>query len=389
MGRWGRRILWAVAVLGVVAVVVHGAAYLMLDRATWARSIWWRSADTGDIDRFPQRVIRREGPVDALGSCSDPALPDLRVRASGSSRRLTSLLGSTGSEAFVVLSGDCVAWEWYADGTSAATPHTSFSVAKSVDSLLVGAAVARGDIGSVDDPVTRYVPELRRADPRFGRITLAHLMSMTSGLHYVEHGLPWSDDAETYYSPDLRSTARSAKVEEPPGRHWLYDNYNPLLMGLVLERATGMSVPRFAQEVLWGPLGAERDASWSLDSRRSGFAKMESGFNAVARDYARLGLLVAHDGRVGDRQVLPRSWIDRSTSDGSTASSGGDLGPGYAWWWWVDRGAGGHPYAMGNHGQFVYVDRERDVVVVRLGRDYGISDWPVVLRQVAAAAPDG
>lgn len=374
------------AVLVVVTLLVHGAAYLMLDRAAWARAVWWRAADTGDLHRFPQRAIHRAGPVSALGSCPDHRMPDVAVRSEGDRHRLGTLLRATDSEAFVVLTGDCVAWEWYAEGTSAATPHTSFSVAKSVDSLLVGAALARGDIDSVDDPVTRYVPELRRADPRFARITLANLMSMTSGIHYVEHGLPWSDDAVTYYSPDLRATARSARIDEAAGRRWLYANYNPLIMGLVLERATGMSVSRFAEKVLWGPLGAGHGASWSLDSTRSGFEKMESGFNATARDYARLGLLVARDGRVGHRQVLPRSWIARSTSDASTASARGhDLGPGYAWWWWVDRGADDHPYAMGNHGQFVYVDPQHDVVVVRLGRDYGIGDWPAVLRQVAAA----
>ena len=147
----------------------------------------------------------------------------------------------------------------------------------------------------------------------------------------------------------------------------------------MLERATGASVSAYASEHLWRPMGAEADASWSLDSEGSGFEKLESGVNAVPRDYARFGYLVAHEGRVGDRQIVPAEWIEQATARDTSA----DPAEHYQYWWWVDTEREGRFYARGNHGQYVYVDPATDVVVVRLGRGDGDVPWPEVLREVA------
>jgi CubicO group peptidase (beta-lactamase class C family) len=106
---------------------------------------------------------------------------------------------------------------------------------------------------------------------------------MTSGLRYQEGGGPWGDDTATYYAPDLRALALTrTEVVEPPGRRFHHNNFNPLLVGLALERAVGMPVASYLEQRLWRPLGMEADGSWSLDSRSSGFKKMESGLNARA-----------------------------------------------------------------------------------------------------------
>ena len=99
------------------------------------------------------------------------------------------------------------------------------------------------------------------------------------------------------------------EIERAPGREWQYNNYNPLLLGLVLERVTGMSVSDYMARQLWQPLGAAGDASWSLDSVRSGFEKMESGLNATALDYARFGLLFLHGGRWNGERIVSRGWV--------------------------------------------------------------------------------
>lgn len=295
-----------------------------------------------------------------------------------------ALLKQTDTAALLVVQGGAVRHEWYAAGSGPEQLRTSFSTVKSVVATLMGLAIADGLVRSVDDPVTRYVPELLEQDPRYADVTIRHLLTMSSGLRYVERPLPWSDDAQTYYGTDLRATALGSEIIEPPGRSFHYNNYNLLLEGLVLERAVGRPVSEYLSERLWRPMGAEADASWSLDSDRSGFEKMESGLNAVARDYARFGLLYTRGGRADGRQVVPEHWVRQATS-AQAAGGPADL---YAFHWWTRAGRGhllpeGHALAQGNLGQYVYVAPDRDVVIVRLGDDVGVEDWPQRLAQLA------
>lgn len=384
-----RVVVTALVALVLTAGAVYGWAWLMQDRSAVARAIIWLDAGVDDRLRFESRPIAAGGDVLPLETVAPPdgALDEVTL-SDGSRTDLQDLLEETGTTSFIVLRDDQVWMESYPTGSGRDEPVTSFSVAKSILSTVVGLAIDRGDLSSLDDPVTDYVPELLERDERFARITLRHLMTMSSGLRYEEEGLPWSDDAVTYYSPDLRRTALSAEIEEEPGTRWLYNNYNPLLMGLVLERATGRPLPDYVSEVLWGPLGAEADASWSIDSEASGFAKMESGFNALPIDYARFGYLFAHDGRVGNLQVVPEEWVAEATAADTTT----DPAEHYQYWWWVDTDHPGRFLARGNKGQFVYVDPATDVVVVRTGVDFGIDEWPEVLADVvdrvnAAEAP--
>ncbi|MGY1714491.1 serine hydrolase domain-containing protein [Geodermatophilus sp. SYSU D01106] len=381
--RRGRVAAGLVAVL-VGTLALGGGSQLWarasLDSSGIARALVWMDADVDDRLRFPALPVPAGDDVLPLREGSLPGGVLDRVTVPGSGEEdLDALLQRTETTAFVVLRGDEVLLETYGEGQSRESLQTSFSVAKSVLSTLVGLAVERGHIGSLDDPVTAYVPELLDRDPRFAEVTLRHLVTMSSGLSYEEQGLPWSDDALTYYAPDLRALALTAEVEEPPGRTWLYNNYNPLLVGMVLERAVGEPVERFAAEALWGPMGAEADASWSADSAASGFPKMESGFNARALDYARFGLLFAREGRAGDRQVVPADWVAEATA----RDTSGDPAEHYQYWWWVDTEREGRFSARGNKGQFVYVDPATDVVVVRTGREAVLEDWTAVLRDVA------
>ena len=378
------RLLRGVAALVTVLVVLLGGlqvwALASLDSSAAARAIVWRDADVDDITRFPARRIEAGATTQPLREGRLPAgTLDVVSVGDGAERPLGELVGESWTAALVVLRGDDVVYERYANGGAADRLHTSFSVAKSFLSTLVGIAVDRGEIGSLDDSVTTYVPELLDRDERFADVTLRHLVTMSSGLAYEEQGLPWSHDATTYYAPDLRAEALSAQVDGEPGRTWHYNNFNPLLMGLVLERATGTSVSEYMERHLWQPMGAEADGSWSLDREGSGFEKLESGGNAVARDYGRFGYLVAHGGRVGDRQVVSAGWVREATAFDTSR----DPADHYQYWWWVDTERPGRFFARGNLGQFVYVDPATDVVVVRLGRHDGGEHWVELLRDVA------
>lgn len=218
---------------------------------------------------------------------------------------------------------------------------------------------------------------------RFARITLRDLMTMRSGLRYEEASFPWpwGDDTYTYYGVDLRDAAlEETEIERAPGQLWHYNNYNPLLLGLVLERATGTSVADYMARELWQPLGAASNGSWSLDSERSGFEKMESGLNATARDYARFGLLLLHHGRWKGDQVVSQGWVRDATAAQTTTP----YAKPYGYFWWLDGQRPGRFYAFGNYGQYIYVDPLADAVIVRLGGDWGVGNenWLAVFRDV-------
>ncbi len=156
---------------------------------------------------------------------------------------LDDFMTEIGTEAFIVIQDDTVLLERYYNGAGRDTLMTSFSVAKSFDTALIGAAIEDGAINSVNDPITDYLPELAERDERFKEITIRHLMLMASGLDYQEMrpGLFNSDDVITTYYPDQREAALTfTEIVDPPGQYFRYNKYHPQLLGLILERATGM-----------------------------------------------------------------------------------------------------------------------------------------------------
>ena len=284
-------------------------------------------------------------------------------------------LASTGTTAFVVIKDDKILYEKYFNGYQKDSISTSFSMAKSITSGLIGLAIDEGLIASVDDPVTKYIPELRQKDPRFDNITIKNLLTMSSGLEYVEEGLPWSDDTKTYYDTDLRSLGFSSRIEDESGKRFHYNNYNALLLGMILERTTHKHVSQYLEEKIWKPLGMDAPASWSLDSVASGFEKMESGINAKAIDFAKFGRLFLNNGNWNDKQIISEKWVKESTRPDVTT----DPAPYYQYMWWVDplSGNGTHYnfYAAGKHGQFIYVIPEKDMIIVRHGYESGYDSW--------------
>jgi CubicO group peptidase (beta-lactamase class C family) len=382
----GRRWLrWVVAPLGFLLLTVAGVytwALTSVQRSTTARAIVWLEADVGDQHRFPSRPIRTGGTPSPLPSGPEIDLDSVMAGVVGQGD-FDRFLSTNDTLAFVVVQGDRIVDERYFGGSDRSTLQTSFSVAKSILSTMIGIAIQEGWIDSVQDPVTEYVPELLERDRRFERITLRDLLTMSSGLRYEEPDIPvpWGDDVLTYYGVDLRAAAiKDSEIVGPPGRVWHYNNFNPLLLGLVLERATGMSVSRYVATRLWQPMGAESDASWSLDSERSGFEKLESGFNATPVDYARFGSMFLHGGEWNERQIVAKTWVKSATAADSTDPAGF-----YQYFWWVDDERPDRFYALGNLGQYIYVAPDADAVIVRNGSDWGIDNdvWISVFRALA------
>lgn len=356
------------------------------------RMLVWQESDVNDyLNNFPSRP---------LAPAPEPFLFDEAPAEEEVAKTFEAILHVADfdafleemeTQAFIVIQDDAILYEKYFNGTSRDSLLTSFSVAKSFTSALVGIAIAQGYIDSVDDPITAYLPELVERDPRFADITIRHLLLMAGGIGFqaMRPAIFNGDDPLATYYPDQRKAALEfTKIDGPPGAHFLYNKYYPQLLGMIVERSTGRSVTELTQDHLWDPLGMEFGGSWSLDSEASGFEKMEAGLNARAIDFAKLGRLYLRDGNWDGVQVIPAAWVDESIQVDPTTMNGSyysdefgqtlfqDLHGYYKYMWYgLLREGGAFDFAAeGDHGQFIYVSPEKELIIVRNGREYG-ADW--------------
>ena len=392
---------------GLLAIVIVLIAVLFIAMSITNSPVYaWRvltllSSDIQDYKVFSSRPVENDGAYSLIETGQHPIPDQVEYRYENGTRteNLADLLKRTGTRAFLIVKDDQLIYETYLE-SSRTEINTSFSVAKSFDSALIGAAIADGYIASVDDPVIKYVPEI--AGRGLDTLTIRNLMRMDTGISYRSQDdvlAPFSDDALTYYPPDLRRVAFGVQPGKTPiGAAFHYNNFHPLLEGLILERATGMPVAEYLQERIWKPMGAEFPASWSLDSDASGFEKMESGINARAVDFARFGLLYLHNGFWNGKQILPVEWIAASTSPDSTDNRPYEIYPlwkelggyyGYHWWGMTNTDGTYDYMARGNLGQLIYVAPRKNTVVVRLGDETDSNViWSFVVQALVNQMPE-
>jgi CubicO group peptidase (beta-lactamase class C family) len=331
---------------------------------------------------FEERLVRASSHPIPFERRREQVAFAMRQSRDESFETFEALLAENKTRAFVVLQHDVIAYERYFGDVTAETRLPAFSMSKTFGAVLVGAAVRDGLIDSVQQHLVEFVPALS-ARPGYRGITLEHLLRMTSGIDFDEESVA---GAMLYYTTDLRSLTHTFDVRTLPGQHYQYGSLSAQLLWEVLESRLGdRTVARYFEDRLWEPLGAEHPAAWSLDSAERGVEKFSSGLSATARDYARLGVLFQHGGRVGDRPVISEQWvIDSLVQDevaGIVRTTDGWVRRGrYEWFWTLD---GRSYFAKGYNGQYVFVDRDRDVVVVRFGEGYGKVDWTVLFRQIA------
>jgi CubicO group peptidase (beta-lactamase class C family) len=399
-------------VVGLMAMV------LLLAGAVWAagsrddalfvaRDMAWGESDVLDYQKFPSRAVHNGSAVFRFHSRPAPErFQTIKYTVDGEAKEAAfgDFLRSTNTTSFIVVKDGAVVYERYLNGYKRDSIVTSFSVAKSVTSALVGIAIDEGFIRSVDDQVVDYLPELRGRG--YDDITIRDLLLMSTGIKFVQDEdlsdlqelWPFSSDVALSYShPNLRRLAlHLPPSEEAVGAAFNYNQYHPLLLGIILERTTHRRVAEYLQEKIWQPLGMEYPASWSLDSKTDAFEKMESGINARAIDFAKLGQLFLDNGRWNGKQVISKQWVTASTapdpSDDRRFLSYPDwkaAGGYYKYMWWGMRtGNGGYYYtARGHLGQRITVFPEDRLVIVRFGiNEEGVDSWDKVIETVAAKA---
>jgi CubicO group peptidase (beta-lactamase class C family) len=318
---------------------------------------------------FEGRLVRHAARPRRLARA--PAEPEVRYAHEGATRTLDDYLARNPSTGLLVAQGDTILVERYQYARNDRHRLTSFSMAKTVTAMLVGIAIAEGRIRSVDDPAAAYVPEL--AGTEYGGTSLRHLLQMSSGVRFLET-YSGRDDvarlvADTLFQDAPGGTEVVKRYNERlrrPGTLFAYASVETQVLGLVLRGAVGRPVADYLQEKIWEPMGAEADATWIVDA--AGQEATYCCLNAVLRDYARLGLLLAHDGRVGDRQVIPAAWVHAATT---VHPDSWHLKPyaatryfGYGYQTWIFPGDRRMFALRGVHGQAIYVDPSSRLVLV-------------------------
>ena len=343
----------------LLLLVISFAAYALISGKTYLfKAVYYNFAGIDDYKIFTNDTVLTAEPQ----PWKIAPRPGLKVPDS-----LASLLSDLGTVAVLVVKNREVIYEKYDDGYSDTSLSNSFSVAKSITSLLVGAAIREGLIRSENDLVGNYLPEFSTGLAT--KLRIRDLLTMSSGSDWNEsYANPFSVTTEAYYGSDLRSTATSVTIKKQPGSYFSYKSGDTELLGLVLEKATGRSLASYAAEKLWRPLGAEQPALWSTD-RTGGSAKAYCCFNSNARDFARLGQLMLDSGRWNGTTIINPDYFKASVTGCLIPDETGTPANYYGYQWWIRPSYPGVFYARGILGQYIIIIPSRQLVLVRLGHN--------------------
>jgi CubicO group peptidase (beta-lactamase class C family) len=355
--------------------------------ASYAREQRCRVGAFSNFDAlFPARTIAASKTPIRLGRASTE--PDIRYSFAGQTLTLDQYLDLHPITGFLIAKDDSILVERYQYGRTDKHRLTSFSMAKTITALLIGIATHEGAIRSVDDLAQAYVAGLRGTE--YGSTPIRSLLQMSSGVLFREEPTDGTSELVTLSrltlgqdpAGTLGAVRRFNTRVAAPGQRFSYGSAQTAVLGLVLAAATRRSVSDYAHEKLWDSLGTEANATWIVDA--TGQELTYAYFNAVLRDWARLGLMLAHDGTWGGKSIVPRDWL----LAGTTIAPGDDhlrLSPpysGYGYQTWLLAGAGRTFALVGYRGQFVLVDPQTKLVLVQTSARGG--DEPAADRELFA-----
>jgi len=325
-------------------------------------------------ERFPSDRAAHGAHVHAL-----PAGKPLRVGGHDGTAWLAGYMAKYHVAGVMVLQDGRVRLQRYALGFGPQQRWTSFSVAKSVTSVLLGIALQQGHIHGMGDTLGSYIPELRGS--AYADVTVEQLLTMTSGVRWNEdYADAKSDVARMYLGAcvDGRAHVLSYLIRQPrqwpAGTHWNYNTAETDLLGILVQRATHRSLAAYLSEALWKPYGMASDAYWIKDEC-DGSDTGGSGLSATLGDYARLGQFMLGGGRIDGKPVIAPAWLHGATREHASTDAP-DRGYGYLWWTDTD----GSYAAIGIFGQMVYVDPARRLVIAQ------VASWPHATSDALVAA---
>lgn len=328
----------------------------------------------------PSRKINKGNNISTLKKDLNP-LPDI-FKFKGKNFEVNKFLQETDTTGLIVVENDKIKYENYFLGANENTLLSSNSVCKSFVSALLGIAIGEGYISSVNDPIGKYVPQLKGSD--LEQISIKDCLQMSSGIDFDED----SDMSKMSISMLLGRPAikyiSKLKMKNEPGKYRKYSSINTEIIGEVITNATGRSLSQYLEEKIWKRIGVENDAYWTLSNNKE---LAMGGLSISLRDYARFARLYLNNGMYNNEQIIPSNWIKDSVDisephlrPGANNDSYSTLGYGYKWW--VPEGNEGEFMAIGIYSQWIYINPKKDVVIIKTSAHPGFMDTDHELKTV-------
>ena len=345
---------WLVGILLLVVIGLYATGYGYVLKGV--RVVYLTGHDTAFIDDYPyfdNRTVANANP--------QPLPKHKNYNSVDMPEALKQTHEIYGSIAYLIFKDGKLWYEYYDEGYGPDSHTNSFSMAKSITTMLLGKAIEEGHVESLDQKVTDFFPNLK--GEYASQVTVGDLASMASGLNWDENYYsPFSITAQAYYKSNVRELILDLSVDEQPGKAFKYLSGNTQLLGMVIEKATGQNLSNYLSDNFWKPMGMEEPAYWQLDSEESGMEKSYCCLASNARDFARMGLLVMNKGYWNGKQLLNSNFIEKSIQPRF------ENDPEYGYGFWLEKIEGQDLFVMqGVLGQYVIGDPKNDVLIVRLG----------------------
>lgn len=391
------------------------AFIFLLSSCYLGRVIVWNFADIKDYKKFPSNPVEHKEPVFRFYEKNPNCQLNLPEEFTTENKKQSfeKYLEKNKTVAFLVIRNDTLLYENYFRNYSPSSIVPSFSINKSFISALIGIAISEGYIKSVQQPVTDFIPELLNTDSLYKKVTIENLMQMRSGIKFSESYFnPFSSVARMYYGRDLKKFILKFGIKNEPDKEFEYVTLNVILLGIILERATGKKPSKYLEEKIWQPLGMEYDASWSKDNNENG---TEGGnINARPIDYAKLGRLYLNKGNWNGKQIIPKNWVEKTTVITKESKQWF-----YSYLWWQNEKYVGFGdslkidsnevakiveirninkkekpikfkvvpndgyWAEGLFGQYIFIYPEKNMIFIRFGKKYGHKYWDNLFLKIA------
>ncbi|MDA9069524.1 beta-lactamase family protein [Algibacter sp.] len=343
---------WTAYLIGSIIILLYIFDYDYILRGV--KVVYFTGHNTAFIDDHPYF----ENDIIEKGNNPSPWPIHEDYNTINETKKLTSVNIDWGTIAYVIIKNDSIWFEKYYDGFNENSKTNSFSMAKSITTSLLGKAIMDGYIEDLNQPVSDFYPEYD-----YAKTTVGDLASMASGLDWIElYTNPFCITARANYDNDLAETILNQKVVKTPGVEFEYLSGSTALLGMVIQKATDKPLAKYLSESFWKPLGTTNDALWQLDDKEHRLAKAFTSISSNAKDFARFGKLYKDHGKWGGKQLLDSAFVTKSITPRFAES------PEYGYGWWLKDIGNKHFFMMRGHlGQYVFVEPNDNIIIVRLG----------------------